>query len=125
MEEPLQKTESPGLETVKTLCALLEDHKGADITALDLRKLHSWTDYFIIATVASAAHRDGLLRHIKEFAGEQGLPLMRGPGKTPSTGGWSLVDMGTIVIHLMSPDVRVFYELEELWSSAKTVYPAG
>jgi ribosome-associated protein len=129
MEEPLQKTESPGLEAVKALCALLEDHKGADITALDLRELHSWTDYFIIATVASAAHRDGLLRHIKEFAGAEGFPLMRGPGKSPSTGapstgGWSLVDMGTVVIHLMSPDVRVFYELEELWSSAKTVYPA-
>ncbi|MDR2048497.1 MAG: ribosome silencing factor [Treponema sp.] len=112
-------------ETVKALCALLEEHRAGDVVALDLRELHSWTDYFIIATVTSGAHRDGLLRHIKDFAGEKGLAMRKGPGKSgrASNDGWSLVDLGTVVIHLMSSSSRSFYELEQLWSSAKTVYP--
>ena len=66
-------------ETVKALCALLEEHRAGDVVALDLRELHSWTDYFIIATVTSGAHRDGLLRQIKDFAGERGLTAHKGP----------------------------------------------
>jgi ribosomal silencing factor RsfS len=38
-------------------------------------------------------------------------------------GGWNLVDMGTVVIHLMTAQSREFYELEELWNSAGRVYP--
>jgi ribosome-associated protein len=125
----LQETEKAcdsGLETVKALCALLEEHRAGDVIALDLRELHSWTDYFIIATVTSGAHRDGLLRHIKDFAGEKGLAMRKGPGKPGSAGalndGWSLVDLGTVIIHLMSSSSRSFYELEQLWSSAKSVW---
>jgi ribosome-associated protein len=87
-----------------------------------LRELHSWTDYFIIATVTSGAHRDGLVRHIKDFAGERGFAMRRGPGKSGPDDGWSLVDLGTVVIHLMSSSSRSFYELEQLWSSAKIVW---
>jgi ribosome-associated protein len=108
----------------------LEEHRAGDVVALDLRELHSWTDYFIIATVTSGAHRDGLLRHIKDFAGERELAMRRGPGKSghapnASSDGWSLVDLGTTVIHLMSSSSRSFYELEQLWSSAKTVWPSA
>jgi ribosome-associated protein len=109
-----------GPEPVKALCTLLEEHKAGDVVALDLREIHSWTDYFIVATVTSGAHRDGLIRHIKDFAGERGLAMRKGPGK--SDDGWSLVDLGTVVIHLMSSSSRSFYELEQLWSSAKVVW---
>lgn len=111
-----------GREMVEALCSLLEEHRAAAVTALDLMDIHSWTDYFIIATVSSGAHRDGLLRHIKDFALENGLQTLRGAGKTGADDGWSIIDLGTAVIHLMSPDLRSFYELEQLWSSAKVVY---
>jgi ribosome-associated protein len=111
-------------DPVKVLCTLLEEHKAGDVVALDLRELHSWTDYFIITTVTSGAHRDGLLRHIKDFAGEQGFAMRKGPGKSGFDDGWSLVDLGTVVIHLMSSSSRSFYELEQLWSSAKIVWPS-
>jgi ribosome-associated protein len=110
------------LEPVKALCSLLEEHKAGDVVALDLREIHSWTDYFIIATVTSGAHRDGLVRHIKDFAGERGFAMRKGPGKSGPDDGWSLVDLGTVVIHLMSSSSRSFYELEQLWSSAKIVW---
>jgi ribosome-associated protein len=133
MEELLPETERSAAdretslpETVRALCALLEEHRAIDVTGLDLRQLQMWTDFFIVATVSSGAHREGLLRHIKEFAAGNGLQMFRQPGRHDPNDGWSLVDMGTLVIHLMSPASRSFYELEQLWSSAETVFkPAG
>ena len=134
MGELLQETE------VFSICKLLEDHKGGDVVALDLRKLNLWTDFFIIATVASGVHLQGILRHVKEFAATQGLSIQRwtqkdrnassvggagssGSSNNGSQGGWSLIDMGTVVIHLMTAQSREFYELEALWSSAGQMYP--
>jgi ribosome-associated protein len=99
----------------------LEEHKGADVTALDLRELHSWTDFFVIATVTSNTHLQGLVRHIRDYADQRGISL-RYNRKAALEDGWSLVDMGTAVIHLMSAPSRVFYELEQLWSSAGTIF---
>jgi ribosome-associated protein len=113
----------PEIKDVGEICRLLEEHKGGNVTALDLRKLHSWTDFFIIATVSSGAHLHGLLRHIRDFARERDLSTLRGQGKNGGEEGWSLVDMGTAVIHLMTAPFREFYELEELWGQAEKIYP--
>jgi ribosome-associated protein len=107
---------------VQGLCALLADHKAEDVIALDMRELGFWTDYFIIATVNSAAHRDGLVRHVKEYAADAGLDMRTGGGKSSAESGWSLLDLGLAVVHLMSADARSFYELERLWSQATAVY---
>ncbi|MDR2072762.1 MAG: ribosome silencing factor [Spirochaetaceae bacterium] len=113
----------PGIRQVRELCRMLEDHKGGDVTALDLRKLHIWTDFFIIATVSSGTHLQGLLRHTKEFALAKGFSVFRGHGKGGAGEEWTLIDMGTAVIHLMTAQVREFYELEKLWLPAERVYP--
>jgi ribosome-associated protein len=115
----------PGeLETALTLGRLLREHKGGEVTVLDLRELNSWTSFFVIATVTSHVHRQGLERHIKDFAREQGLEIIRRSRRPRGDAGlsvqdeWCLVDMGNVVIHLMSSQVRSFYELERLWSAA-------
>ncbi|MDR2471301.1 MAG: ribosome silencing factor [Treponema sp.] len=113
----------PGEAEVRAICALLEEHRAAAVAALDLRELHSWTDFFIIATVSSGAHLRGLVRHIKDFAAETGLAIHRGQAGGGADEGWNLVDMGTAVIHLMNARTREFYELEELWSSAGRIFP--
>jgi ribosome-associated protein len=119
----LRETRAAGLEDILAVCNLLEEHKAGDVTALDLRDLHSWTDFFVIATVSSGTHLNGLLRHIAEFAAGEGLTVIHRAQREES-GGWNLVDMGTAVIHLMTSPSREFYELEELWSSAGRIYPA-
>jgi ribosome-associated protein len=106
---------------------LLRDARGQDVVALDLRELNSWTDFFIIATVTSGAHRSGLERHIKEFARDRGLEILRRSSR-PSGGvedEWSLIDMGDIVVHLMTEKARLFYELERLWGVKPLRLPAG
>jgi ribosome-associated protein len=113
-----------GLETALALGDLLREHKGGDVKVLDLRGLNSWTDFFVIATTSSGAHLQGLERHVKEFSRERGPEILRRSRRPPANPGasvrdeWSLIDMGTVVIHLMSPQARSFYELERLWSAA-------
>ncbi|MDR0452548.1 MAG: ribosome silencing factor [Treponema sp.] len=98
------------------LGGLLRDHNGKDVVVLDLRKLNTWTDFFIIATVTSHTHVQGLLRHIKEFAREKDLEILRRPPKAGPDNEWNLVDLGNIIVHLMSERARSFYELERLWA---------
>ena len=101
---------------------LLKDHKGEAVVVMDLRELNSWTDFFVIATVSSSTHLQGLQRHIKEFANEKGIEILRRHRKIPSDDEWSLVDLGNIVIHLMSERTRIFYELERLWGDAPLIF---
>jgi ribosome-associated protein len=97
---------------------LLREHKGGDVSVLDLREMNSWTDFFIIATVSSNAHMEGLERHIREFCHEKEIEIL-GKSRKPQTGDdeWRLIDLGWIVIHLMSQGARDFYELERLWAA--------
>ncbi|MDR2052055.1 MAG: ribosome silencing factor [Treponema sp.] len=103
-------------KTARELGELLQDHNGKDVAVLDLRELNSWTDFFIIATVTSQTHVQGLLRHIREFAGEKDLEILHRRRKAEPDTEWNLVDMGNIVVHLMSERARSFYELERLWT---------
>ena len=106
---------------------LLKDHRGSEVVVMDMRPLHFWTDFFVIATTTSRTHLAGLERHIKEFARERGTEILRRSRKPksfaesqtePQSEEWSLMDMGTIVIHLMTANARSFFELERLWNTA-------
>jgi ribosome-associated protein len=105
------------------LAALIRDHRGESVIVLDLRDLNYWTDFFVIATVASNAHLQGLQRHIRDYAREKGVEILRHHRKTSAEDGWNLTDLGSIVIHLMSEKSRSFYELERLWSAAAIMSP--
>jgi ribosome-associated protein len=100
---------------------LLSEHRGADVLVMDMRSLNFWTDFFIIATVSSGAHLSGLERHIKEFAREEDVPLFKRSPRSETEEEWRLIDMGDIVIHLMSAKARAFYELERLWGAAPLI----
>ena len=107
---------------------LLDEHKGMDVVVMDMRPLGFWTDFFVIATVTSSTHLAGLDRHIKDFTREKGMEILRRSGR-PNTNAesdeWRLLDLGTIVIHLMTAKTRSFFELERLWSAAPLIYEAG
>jgi len=93
---------------------LLKEHKGQDVCVLDLRGINNWTDFFIIATATSKTHIDGLERHIKEFCREKEIEIL-GTSRKDADDEWRLIDLGLIIIHLMTQEVREFYELEKLW----------
>jgi len=102
-------------EQAAAINALLQEHNGQDVTVLDLRGINNWTDFFIIATATSKAHIDGLERHIKEFCREKKIEIL-GCSRKDADDEWRLIDLGLIIIHLMTSNVREFYELEKLWT---------
>jgi ribosome-associated protein len=107
---------------------LLSEHKGTDVLVLDLREMSAWTDFFVIATVLSETHMDGLERHIKEFCRDREIEILR-QSRRPSASDrnhglqdeWRILDLGSTVIHLMSRNARDFYELERLYSTATRI----
>ncbi|MCL2276878.1 MAG: ribosome silencing factor [Treponema sp.] len=101
--------------TAASVAELLREHKGLNVSLLDLRGICNWSDYFIIATVTSKTHMDGLGRHLKIFCGENNIDFSGSSGKNPDD-EWRLIDLGNIIIHLMTPATREFYDLERLWA---------
>jgi len=115
--ELINTTVSDDSALAKIIGELLFDHKGADVITLDLREAGVWTDFFIITTVSSNAHMDGLDRHIKEFCRDRDIAILRRSRKPENADDeWRIIDLGTIVIHLMSRQARSFYDLERLYS---------
>lgn len=93
----------------------LEDKKARNIHVLDVRKLTSMTDAMIVATGDSSRQVKALASNVQEKAKEAGAAVMGIEGE--ETGDWVLVDLGDIIVHLMQPAVREYYNLEALWDS--------
>ena len=100
----------------KTAVTALEDIKARDITVLDVRKLTSLCDTMIIASAESNRQVKALANHVRDELKEGGATIVGVEGE--ETGEWVLVDAGDIVVHIMQPAVRAYYNLEELWTPA-------
>jgi ribosome-associated protein len=98
----------------KTAITALEDIKAREITVLDVRKLTSLYDTLIIATAESGRQAGALARHVRDSLKAAGATIVGVEGE--ASGEWVLVDAGDIVVHIMQPAVRTYYNLEELWT---------
>jgi|SRR5882672_3563225 len=97
----------------KAAVAALEDIKGRDIVVLDVRKMTSLFDWIIIASADSTRQSKALSKHLQEKMKALGMRVYSVEGE--STGEWVLVDLGAIVVHIMQPATRQYYNLEGLW----------
>ncbi|WP_028468031.1 ribosome silencing factor [Neptunomonas japonica] len=91
----------------------LEDVKGRDIEVIDVRGKSSITDFMMIATGTSKRHVVSLAQSVSDKVKEAGVEPMGSEGQTD--GDWVLVDLGELVVHVMMPDARSYYDLERLW----------
>lgn len=101
----------------KTAVAALEDIKARDITVLNVKKLTSMADYIIVASADSARQTKALARNVADKVKEKGGEVIGVEGE--ETGEWILIDLGDVVVHVMHPAVREYYNLEELWTAPK------
>jgi len=115
----MENTEKTEQDKALEIAKLMEDGKGQDVRVIDVTGLNSWTDYFVIVTLTSSAHWQGLYRQVKDYIAENGMEIHPTARKTPQGDDWNLIDLGSVVVHLMSADARAFYDLEKLWHSGK------
>jgi len=103
----------------------LEELKGEDIRVLDVRNITSITDLMIIASGNVDRHVKSLADNVVARAKEHGVQPLGAEGL--DSGEWALVDLGDVVVHVMLPRVRDFYQLEKLWEqpAAKSHEPRG
>ncbi|WP_341305371.1 ribosome silencing factor [Pseudomonas sp. TMP25] len=107
----------PSEDLVKLAITALEEIKAQDITTIDVRGKTSITDFMLIASGTSSRHVKSLVENVLEKVKEQGVRPIGTEGM--DTGEWALLDLGDIVVHVMLPTAREFYDLERLWRGAE------
>ena len=114
----MSKQNMPSEELVKIAVAALEEIKATDITVIDVKDKTSITDFMVIASGSSSRQVSALSDTVVEKAKESGCRPLGVEGK--DSGEWVLVDLGDIIVHIMQPATRQFYDLERLWQSAES-----
>lgn len=119
-EEPAQPTEAVSpLDVARAAVEAAEDKKAADIVLLDVTGLTSIADYFVICSGGSERQLAAIAEAIAERVADLGVKPYAREGSALSH--WVLVDLGSVIVHVFAPPERDFYQLERLWSEAKTV----
>jgi ribosome-associated protein len=109
--------EMDALTIARLAVAAAADKKGENIVLLDLRKLSSVTDYFVICSGAVDRQLEAIADNVVAvLKGKHNLPArhVEGSGET----GWILIDYVDVVIHVFTPSLRNYYNLEALWANA-------
>jgi ribosome-associated protein len=117
-------TEKLSTEQLKALVlAALDDLKAQDVQVIDVRDKASFTDLMVIASGTSDRHIKALADNVVEAAKKHGAQPLGVEGETSRE--WVLVDLGDLIVHVMHPQTRAFYNLEKLWSVSEEQTLAG
>ena len=95
-----------------------EDKKAEDTMLIKLPETSGIADYFVIATANSEPHLQALANHIERQVREVFEIRVLSGDDSNNPGGWVLLDFNTVIIHLMLPEIRDKYQLENLWGKA-------
>lgn len=94
---------------------LLADKQAEDIILLDIRKVTTFSDFFVIASAVNVRHLRSLCDGVREGLEREGARSFHEEGFVDS--GWVLMDYGGVILHIFSPEQRRYYDLEGLWKS--------
>ena len=112
------KTETSYLDSMKAaVIDALEDIKGFDIAVMDVRKLTNMTSYMIVCSATSSRQAKAIGDNVSEQMKEKNYTIRGTEGE--KEGEWVLVDLNDIVVHIMVPATRAYYNLEQLWGDAE------
>ena len=108
------------LELARHIVEVIADQKGEDVLLLDIQEISVLADYFVIGGVTTTRQAKAVIEDIKQ--GTKGTfdvrPLhIEGEADT----GWVLMDYGSVVVHLFTPEMRAYYDLEGLWREGRVI----
>jgi len=101
-------------ELVNIVVDALEDIKAYDIDVINVSKITSMFEYIIIASADSSRQTKSLANHVQEKVKAAGGEVYGMEGE--QTGEWLLVDLGDVIVHIMLPIAREYYNLKALWT---------
>ncbi len=107
------------LEKARAIAEVALEGLAEETVILDMQRVASFCDYFVICQARSPLHIDALHDRIVERTDREGVASRRREGGRNST--WVVLDFGDVVVHLLDAPTRAFYDLERLWSDADRV----
>lgn len=108
------KTNMPSPEQIKDqVLSAVDDMKGQDAQVIDIQGISNFADYMIVVSGTSDTHVKAVAREASNQLRKNGIKPLNEDGA--DLGEWVLVDFGDVVLHVMRPEVRDYYELEKLW----------
>jgi len=115
----MQTSSMESEQFARFVTAALDDLKAVNTVTLDVSGLTDLMDYLVVTSGTSNRHVKSLANHVSAEAKKQGVYPMGTEGE--AAGEWVLVDFGDVVVHVMLPATRDFYDLERLWTKPETV----
>lgn len=117
--ETLFPAEFDAAAIAREMVDVAADKKANDVTLLEIGKVTTLADFFVIATGTSARQINAIAGAIEVRMKEEGLGLLNRDGVP--TDGWVLLDYGQIIVHVFAPEQRAYYDLEQRWHEAPTL----
>jgi ribosome-associated protein len=120
--EPLAEPDpatQPGRELALTVAELIAETPASNTVVLDIHRGSSFADFFVICSGENERQLRAIVREVAEGMAERGVRPQRTEGSPLS--GWTLLDFGDVIVHVLSADQRAYYRLEELWADAQTL----
>lgn len=91
----------------------IDDMKGRDVVSIDVKNKSSFTDFMVVASGNSNKHVQSIAEHVALEAKSHDIEVIGIEGQ--DVGEWCLIDLGEVVVHVMTDAARDLYELEKLW----------
>jgi len=104
--------------TAKKVVGFTRDKKAYDVLLMDVRKITSVTDFFVVCSGTSDTQVKAISDHVIESCKKHGIEINHVEGIESLR--WVLIDLVEIVVHVFQPEVRSYYQLERLWGDAPT-----
>jgi ribosome-associated protein len=107
------------IEKARLCLEIIQERKAMDPILMEVGRLTSFTDYFLVASGNSSRQVQAISQHMARRLREEGFRPLGVEGE--QEGHWVLMDYGDVVIHIFYQPVREFYDLEGLWTEAPRV----
>jgi ribosome-associated protein len=95
------------------------DKKASDVTLIEIGKITTLADFFVLCTGTSDRQINAIARAVEDATSDAGVHLLHREGMPQD--GWVLLDYGQIIVHIFSPEQRAYYDLESRWRDAPTL----